>query len=122
MSQLEPLHQLSCEACCASAPQLTSLELEALIEDIPGWLIEDIDGIQQLQKTFKFRDFVQALDFARTVGDAAEEQGHHPALLVEWGRVTVRWWSHKISGLHRNDVIMAAKTDVLYPYPYPHQP
>ena len=43
----------------------------------------------------------------------AEEEGHHPALLTEWGRMTVTWWTHKISGLHRNDFIMAAKTDEL---------
>ena len=50
----------------------------------------------------------------KRVGELAEEEGHHPALLTEWGRTTVTWWTHKIRGLHRNDFIMAAKTDELY--------
>ncbi len=48
------------------------------------------------------------------VGELAEEEGHHPALLTKWGRTTVTWWTHKIKGLHRNDFIMAAKTDEPY--------
>ncbi|HVR28570.1 MAG TPA: 4a-hydroxytetrahydrobiopterin dehydratase, partial [Thermoanaerobaculia bacterium] len=54
------------------------------------------------------------LDFTNKVGEIAEEEGHHPALLTEWGKVTVGWWTHKIKGLHRNDFIMAAKTDEAY--------
>ena len=60
---------------------------------------------------FQFDDFAQALDFTNRVGAIAEDQGHHPALLTEWGRVTVAWWTHKIRGLHRNDFVMAARTD-----------
>ena len=56
----------------------------------------------------------RSLDFALRVGRAAEEEGHHPLLTVEWGKCTVVWWTHKIRGLHRNDFIMAAKTDRLY--------
>ena len=48
------------------------------------------------------------------VGALAEQEGHHPALLTEWGRVTVSWWTHAIGGLHRNDFILAARTDTLY--------
>ena len=60
------------------------------------------------------RYFTQALDFTDTVGALAEEEGHHPALQTEWARTTVTWWTHKIKGLHRNDFIMAGKTDELY--------
>ena len=59
-------------------------------------------------------DFAEALEFTNDVGAIAEEEGHHPAILTEWGRVTVTWWTHKIRGLHRNDFIMAAKTDQIY--------
>lgn len=114
MSQLKHLNQRSCEACRADAPRLTINELDALRKDIPGWSVIDADGVQQLKKVFAFHDFIQALDFARVVGEVAEQEGHHPALLVEWGRVTVYWWSHRINGLHENDVIMAAKTDALF--------
>ena len=48
------------------------------------------------------------------MGELAELEGHHPAILTEWGRVTVTWWTHKIKGLHRNDLIMAAKSDGMY--------
>jgi len=58
-------------------------------------------------------ELADALAFTNRVGALAEAEGHHPALLTEWGRVTVTWWTHKIRGLHRNDFIMAAKTDAL---------
>jgi 4a-hydroxytetrahydrobiopterin dehydratase len=72
------------------------------------------DHIKRLQRAFKFKNFAEALQFTNQVGALAEEEGHHPALLTEWGKVTVTWWTHKIKGLHRNDFIMAAKTDELY--------
>ena len=71
----------------------------------------DRDGIPTLERVFGFGDFAAAMEFTNRVGEIAEEQGHHPALLTEWGRVTVRWWTHKIRNLHVNDFVMAAKTD-----------
>ncbi len=108
------LSQNSCEACRADAPQVTDDELKELLAKIPDWNIEVRDQIMQLEKVFQFDSFVKALDFTNKVGNIAEQQGHHPSLLTEWGKVTVTWWSHKIKGLHRNDFIMAAKTDHLY--------
>ncbi len=86
----------------------------ALLRDLPGWEVREREGISRLERVFRFPDFAGAMEFARRVGDAAEAEDHHPSLLVEWGRVTVSWWTHKIRGLHRNDFIMAAKTDALY--------
>ena len=100
-----------CEACRADAPKVSDDELADLIRQIPDWVPPVRDGIMQLERVFSFRNFVDALAFANAVGELAEAEGHHPALLVEWGRVTVTWWSHKIKGLHRNDFIMAARTD-----------
>ncbi len=102
-----------CEACRADAPKVSDQELKELIREIPDWSIEVRDGIMQLEKVFAFGNFLDALAFTNKVGEIAEAEGHHPALLTEWGRVTVTWWSHKIRGLHRNDFIMAAKTDRL---------
>jgi 4a-hydroxytetrahydrobiopterin dehydratase len=102
-----------CEACRADAPKVSEEELAELIHAIPDWNIEVRDGIMQLEKTYVFRTFVEALDFTNEIGQLAEDEGHHPALLTEWGKTTVTWWSHKIKGLHRNDFIMAAKTDDL---------
>jgi len=81
---------------------------------VPQWVLVEREGIQRLERVFSFSDFARALAFTNAVGVLAEEEGHHPALLTEWGRVTVTWWTHKIRGLHQNDFIMAAKTDELH--------
>lgn len=108
------LSQQECEACRADAPPVSDAELEELMPDIPDWNIAEVDGIPQLSRSFDFKNFAEAMAFANRVGDIAERAGHHPAILAEWGRVTVTWWTHKIRGLHRNDLIMAARTDELY--------
>lgn len=103
----------SCEACQAGAHLLTSAEISTVQKDIPEWYVITVDGIQRLRRTFPFKDFAAALAFANRVGELAEAHNHHPAITVEWGKTTVQWWTHKIGGLHRNDAIMAAKTDAL---------
>lgn len=107
------LTQERCDACRADAPRVTGEEREALHREVPGWSIETRDGIAQLERRFEFPDFAQALAFTNKVGALAEDEGHHPKLTTEWGVVVVTWWSHKIKGLHRNDFVMAAKTDAL---------
>lgn len=108
------LSEQSCEACRADAPKVTDDELAQLIREIPEWSPVVRDGILQLERVFTFRNFAEALTFSNRVGAIAEEAGHHPAILTEWGKVTVTWWSHKIRGLHRNDFILAARTDRLF--------
>ena len=105
------LSEQSCEACSVEAPKATQEQIEALRRDIPDWQLIERDGIMQLERAFTFRNFKQALAFTNQVGDIAEEAGHHPALLTEWGKVTVTWWSHAIKSLHKNDFILAARTD-----------
>lgn len=107
------LSQHHCEACRIDAPRATPEEIASLSQNIPDWELIQVEGVDQLRRCFSFKDFDTALEFANRVGALAESEGHHPALLVEWGQVTVSWWSHKIRGLHRNDFIMAAKTDRL---------
>lgn len=87
--------------------------MAAMLRQLSGWDIEVIDGVARLQKSYRFKNFAEALDFSCRVGALAEHEGHHPALLTEWGKVTVQWWTHKIGGLHRNDFVMAARTDTL---------
>lgn len=105
---------LKCEVCRVGAPPATPGELEQFRSDCPDWEIVTADEVPQIQRVYRFGDFVSALAFTNKVGTLAEEEGHHPALLTEWGRVTVRWWTHKIRGLHKNDLIMGAKTDRIY--------
>jgi 4a-hydroxytetrahydrobiopterin dehydratase len=90
---------------------VTRQEIGQYLPQLPGWRIVDVDGIERLEKTFPFNSFAQALHFTNQVGDLAEQANHHPAILIEWGRVTVSWWTHTIAGLHVNDFIMAARTD-----------
>ena len=108
------LAQLKCVACRRDAPTVTDAQIAEFHPQVTDWEIVEPDGIKQLKRVFSFDDFAQALRFTNAVGELAEEEGHHPALLTEWGRTTVTWWTHKIKGLHRNDFIMAAKTDELY--------
>jgi 4a-hydroxytetrahydrobiopterin dehydratase len=110
---MSQLNQQQCQACHANAPQIEQSELAELIELIPDWSSVVRDGVMQLEREFKFTNFKKALAFTNKVGEMAEQQGHHPALLTEWGKVTVTWWSHSIKGLHQNDFICAAKTDQL---------
>jgi len=93
---------------------LTQAEIDELLPDVPDWSVVERDGSPQLERVFKFKDFAQALAFTNRVGALAEAENHHPALLTEWGKVTVWWWTHKINGLHRNDFIMAARTGEAY--------
>lgn len=108
---MENLTQQKCTACHKDAPRVTEEEVAQLKPQIPDWEIVEHDGVAHLERTYKFDDFLQALDFTCRVGAEAEREGHHPALLTEWGKVKVSWWTHAIEGLHRNDFIMAAKTD-----------
>ncbi len=82
---------------------------------IPNWTLTQREGIQRLERVFTLKDFAEALSFTNRIGALAEAEGHHPAILTEWGRVTVTLWTHKIHALHRNDFIMAAKIDALLP-------
>lgn len=107
------LSAMKCEACQADAPRVSDEELPGLIAMIPEWRTEVRDGVMQLERLYKFKNFKLAMAFANKLADLAEEEFHHPGILVEWGKVTVTWWSHSIKGLHKNDFIMAAKTDEL---------
>ena len=108
------LSQLRCVACRGGEPTLTKAEIVELMPQVPDWKVIEVDGVKRLERVFKLKNFVEALDFTNRVGAAAEVEGHHPLIMTEWGKVSVQWWTHKIGGLHTNDFIMAAKTDQLF--------
>ena len=108
---MEELSKQNCQACSNDAPGVTPEEIAQLKPQIPDWEIIEVEGERRLERSYTFPDFKNAIAFTNLVGDAAEEAGHHPALLTEYGKVTVTWWTHDISNLHKNDLIMAAKTD-----------
>jgi 4a-hydroxytetrahydrobiopterin dehydratase len=107
------LSREKCEACRAGAPMVTDSEIAELGSQVPEWKIL-IESEKKLQRTFRFKNFADAMAFTVKVGELAESEYHHPAILTEWGKVTVTWWTHAIRGLHRNDFIMAAKTDAIF--------
>ena len=111
---MSQLLKLKCVPCRGGVPPLEAGQIAAFLPQVEGWQVVEREGIQRLERVFQFKNFAQALAFTDQVGALAEAESHHPALLTEWGRVTVSWWTHKIRGLHQNDFIMAAKTNQLY--------
>ncbi|MEB2334736.1 MAG: 4a-hydroxytetrahydrobiopterin dehydratase [Anaerolineaceae bacterium] len=108
------LSQLNCVACRGGDPALTESEIAELLPQVPEWQLVERDAIPCLQRVFKFKNYAQSLDFTNKVAFIAEKEDHHPLIVLEWGRVTVQWWTHIVKGLHKNDFIMAAKTDGLF--------
>ena len=111
---MQKLSEQACEACRADALLVSDEDLQRLLPVIPEWQVIEVDGVRQLRREFRFKNFAGALAFTNRVGELAEAEDHHPAILTEWGRVTVSWWTHKIHGLHQNDLILAARTDQVY--------
>lgn len=108
------LHQLECIPCHKGEPPLEATEVKALKQELPAWQLVEREGVPHLERTFTFKDFAQALAFTNKVGELAEAANHHPEITLTWGKVTVAWWTHVAHGLHRNDFIMAARTDQAY--------
>jgi 4a-hydroxytetrahydrobiopterin dehydratase len=111
---MSDLMNMKCVPCRGGEPPLTEGQIEEFRTQLADWEVLEREGIKRLQRTFKFKDFREALAFTDRVGGLAESEGHHPAILTEYGKVTVTWWTHKIRGLHQNDFIMSAKTAEIY--------
>ncbi len=93
---------------------LTHSEIDELLQYLPEWQVMAVEGVSHLKRSFDFKNFAEALAFTNLVGEIAEHQGHHPLITLTWGKVTVEWWTHDLQGLHKNDFIMAAKTNQAY--------
>jgi 4a-hydroxytetrahydrobiopterin dehydratase len=106
----ENLADKNCVPCRGGVPPLHGKELEEFHRSAPNWTVTQEHHIQ---REFRFPDFKQALDFVNRVGEIAENQGHHPDILLSWGKVEITLWTHKIDGLTESDFIMAAKIDRL---------
>ena len=99
---------------CAESPPVSTADIPALQSQIPEWQTVDVDGVPRLRRTYRFGSYPEVLAFVQRVGELAENEGHHPVITAEWGKVRVSWWTHSTKGLLRNDFIMAAKTDTVY--------
>lgn len=100
----------TCIPCRGDVPALKGADLQHLSHQLPNWRVVDEHHIV---RAFTFPDFQRALDFVNRVGAIAEEQGHHPDILLTWGKVEITIWTHKVKGLTESDFILAAKIDQL---------
>jgi 4a-hydroxytetrahydrobiopterin dehydratase len=107
---MSDLASKTCVPCKGGVPPLAGKDLEALAKHVPQWKVMNDHHIM---RTFTFPDFRQALAFVNKVGEIAEQQGHHPDILLSWGKVEITTWTHKIDGLTESDFILAAKIDKL---------
>ncbi len=108
---------LASEHCAPSQngdQPLTAQEIEGLLPQLPGWKLVTDESGDRLERDYQFGNFMEALAFTKRLGRLAERAQHHPSILTEWGHARVTWTTHKIHGLHRNDFIMAARTDRLF--------
>ena len=103
-----------CDACKPGSPMVTDAEERELKPQIPEWEIVEVKGTRRLRRSFAFDGWMPGVRFTDAVAELAEQEDHHPSIRLDWGKVTVTWWTHAIQGLHRNDFIMAAKTDEAY--------
>ena len=97
-----------CVPCRGSVPRLHGNELDRFHAQVPNWTV--VNG-HHIQREFRFEDFKQALEFVNRVGELAESEGHHPDILLAWGKAEITLWTHKIDGLTESDFILAAKID-----------
>ena len=108
----ETLVEKTCAPCRGGIPPLEPEAAASLLVQTPEWELRD--DARRIERTFRFRNFREALDFVREVGELAEREGHHPDISFGWGRATVSLSTKKIKGLHENDFIMASKIDRLF--------
>lgn len=112
---MSDLSEQSCVPCRGGEPPLEREQIDEMLTHVDsGWQLVERNGVPRLRRRFRFKGFQPALDFTVEVGSIAEEQGHHPRIVTQYGSVIVDWWTHKIDGLHTNDFIMAARTDELF--------
>lgn len=103
-----------CIPCRGGESSLTESEISDLMLHIPRWQTVIQDGVPRLQRVFTFKNYAHAVEFTIRIAAIAVEEDHHPLIVLEWGRVIVQWWTHVVKGLHKNDFVMAAKTDEFF--------
>jgi 4a-hydroxytetrahydrobiopterin dehydratase len=103
-----------CARLTRTAKRVADSERDVLLQQLCDWRRVSRGGVERLERQFRFADFAGALAFTNRIGALADAEDHHPAIVTEWGRVSVGWWTHVVGGLHRNDFVMAAQTDRAY--------
>ena len=111
---MESLYRRNCKNYKKEESSIEESIKYQLISEIPFWEITLYKQVEILIREFQFPGFQEAFNFTSQIASLAEEQNHHPKIIIEWGKATVHWWSHEIQGLHINDFIMAAKSDFVF--------
>ena len=111
---MSALTQQQCVPCLGGETAISQADIDAFQPQISDWCQYEVKGEQRIERLYQFKDFKTAIAFTNAVGELAEAQSHHPAILTEWGKVTVTWWTHTVGGLHLNDLIMASKTEEIF--------
>jgi 4a-hydroxytetrahydrobiopterin dehydratase len=104
----------NCVACSINAQIVEKEALSQFLNFHPDWELTEILNIPQINRVYRFSKYLSGVSFVNRIAELAENEGHHPDILLEYNKVTVRWWSHKIKNIHENDLIMAAKSDFLF--------
>jgi 4a-hydroxytetrahydrobiopterin dehydratase len=108
------LSEIKCESCKPGAPLVTQKEIKEYMPLIPDWEIVEEEGVRKLKREYLTGDYHATMKLVNFIAELANEEDHHPLMVVEYSSLTVLWWSHKIKGLHLNDFIMAAKSDAAF--------
>ena len=103
-----------CEACLPDAKKVSGEALNNFLKKATSWEMIIDNDVQKLCRSYKFANFIEAQNFTNKISDLAENEGHHPSITLEYGRVTVKWWSHKIKGIHENDLKLSEQTETIY--------
>lgn len=104
----------TCSPCTSKTPQLNKIEISKLLEEVPEYELLEVNDVKRISKTYHFKNFKQALAFTNALAHIAEEENHHPQIILEWGKVQVTWWTHAIGGLDTNDFVMAWKSEQVF--------
>ena len=100
--------------CNKDSLALSTVEIKKLLGELNDWTLNSMQNCRQIKKHYKFKDFISAMKFANEITALAEEENHHPCICIEWGKVSLSWWTHSCAGLFINDFIMAARSDKAY--------
>ena len=110
-----PLAERHCVVCKPGTPTLPATEIDELLAQLSGWMVDEQEDHMTLTKTFRFKGFLTGVDLVNRIASIAEAEGHHPDLRLSYGSLRVDLWTHAAGGLTENDFVLAAKIDRLAP-------
>jgi 4a-hydroxytetrahydrobiopterin dehydratase len=109
MTGRQSLAERRCKPCKGNMPPMKGEDLARYRKELgDGW---NVIGEHHLEKAFKLKDWHEAVALTDRIAELADQEDHHPDIVLSYGKVKVTLWTHKIDGLSENDFILAAKID-----------